>query len=77
MKDRGHGARPFYVFHPSLLVLVPAAGLLRLGLSLYFPRAIKEDESAYLLLGHNLVTGNGFTYTPDILSFTFLPCILF
>jgi 4-amino-4-deoxy-L-arabinose transferase-like glycosyltransferase len=63
MKDRGHGARPFYVFHPSLLVLVPAAGLLRLGLSLYFPRAIKEDESAYLLLGHNLVTGNGFTYT--------------
>jgi hypothetical protein len=42
---------------------VSAAGLLRLGLSLYFPRAIKEDESAYLLLGHNLVTGNGFTYT--------------
>ena len=63
MKDPGHGTRPFYIFHPSLLVLASAAGLLRLGLSLYFPRAIKEDESAYLLLGHNLVTGNGFTYT--------------
>ena len=33
------------------------------GFEPLLPRAVKEDESAYLLLGHNLVTGNGFTYT--------------
>ena len=63
MKDPGHVARPFDIVHPALLALVVAAALLRLAVSLYFPRAIKEDESASLLLGHNLVMGNGFTYT--------------
>ena len=63
MKDPGNETRPFYIFHPALFALVLTAGLLRLALSLYFPRAVKEDESAYLLLGHNLVAGNGFTYT--------------
>jgi len=63
MKDLGHEARPFYIFHPALLALVMAATLLRLALSLYFPRVLKMDESAYLLLGHNLLAGNGYTYT--------------
>jgi 4-amino-4-deoxy-L-arabinose transferase-like glycosyltransferase len=63
MKDSGHEARPFVIFHPALLLLVVSAALLRLALSLYFPRVVWGDESAYLLLGHNLVTGNGFTYT--------------
>jgi len=61
VKDTGQERIRFFL--TPLLVLVSAAGLLRLGLSLYFPRAIKEDESAYLLLGYNLVAGNGFTYT--------------
>src|SRR5688572_22306924 len=60
---KNSGQERIRLFLPLLLVSVSAAGLLRLALSLYFPRAVKEDESAYLLLGHNLVAGNGFTYT--------------
>ena len=63
MKVSGLNARQACVFHPALLVLVLAAALLRLALSLYFPRVIKDDEPIYLLLGHNLLAGNGFTYT--------------
>jgi len=63
MKDSGQKARQACLFHPALLVLVLAAALLRLALSLYFPRVIKDDEPIYLLLGHNLLAGNGFTYT--------------
>ena len=63
MKDLGQNVRQACLFHPALLVLVSAAALLRLALSLYFPRVIKDDEPIYLLLGHNLLAGNGFTYT--------------
>src|SRR6478735_4947531 len=63
MNVLGQNARQTRLFHPALLVLVSAAALLRLALSLYFPRVIKDDEPIYLLLGHNLLAGNGFTYT--------------
>jgi len=60
MKEPGQEKRQFYL---AVLILMSAAVLLRLLLSLYFPHVAWGDESAYLLLGHNLVTGNGFTYT--------------
>jgi len=63
MNVLGQNARQTRLFHPALLVLVSAAALLRLALSLYFPRVIKDDEPIYLLLGQNLFAGNGFTYT--------------
>ncbi len=49
------------VFHPAVLGLAAAAALLRLGLSLALPRVVKPDESYYLMLGYNLLAGNGFT----------------
>ena len=72
MKDLGQNVRQACLFHPALLVLVSTAALLRLALSLYFPRVIKDDEPIYLLLGHDLLAGNGFTYTdlPASLSAT-------
>ena len=63
MKEPGIDKRQFRLFYPAVLILVSAAVLLRLALSLYFPRVVWGDESGYLLLGHNLVAGNGFTYT--------------
>lgn len=49
------------VFHPAVLGLAAAAALLRLGLSLTLTRVVKPDESYYLMLGYNLLSGNGFT----------------
>ena len=49
------------VFHPALLGLAAAAASLRLGLSVILPRVVKPDESYYLMLGDNLLSGNGFT----------------
>ena len=63
MKHSGQEKRQFRLFYPAVLMLVSAAALLRLALSLYFPHVLWGDEPGYLLLGHNLVTGNGFTYT--------------
>ena len=63
MTEDGHGSRQFRVFHPTVVALVAAAVLLRLGLSFTLPRTIKDDEPMYLLLGYNLLAGNGFTYS--------------
>jgi 4-amino-4-deoxy-L-arabinose transferase-like glycosyltransferase len=49
------------VFPPALFGLVLAAILTRVVLSLLLPRVIKWDEPAYLVLGHNLWSGAGFT----------------
>jgi 4-amino-4-deoxy-L-arabinose transferase-like glycosyltransferase len=51
------------LFPSFFFMLVAAATLLRLGLSAVLPRVIKYDEGAYLLLGENLWSGNGFTYS--------------
>lgn len=40
-----------------------AVVLLRAGLSSILPRVIRWDEPRYLLLGYNLLAGNGFTYS--------------
>ena len=53
----------FRAFQPAVVALVVASVLLRTGLSMTLPRTIKFDEPAYLLLGYNLLAGNGFTYT--------------
>src|SRR5215831_7884716 len=45
----------------ALTALVVGTVLLRIGAVLTFPRVIKWDEPAYLLLGRNLLTGEGFT----------------
>ncbi|MGE0470169.1 MAG: ArnT family glycosyltransferase [Nitrospira sp.] len=63
MTEIDQDSRRFRVFHPAFLGLVSAAVLLRLGLSFALPRAIKWDESTNLLLGYNLLTGNGYTYS--------------
>jgi len=63
MTENGHDSRQFRVFHPTVVALVAATVLLRLGLSFTLPRTIKDDEPMYLLLGHNLLAGNGFTYS--------------
>ena len=47
---------------PALLAFVAVVISLRLGLSFGLPRVIKWDEPMYLLLGYNLLAGNGFTY---------------
>jgi 4-amino-4-deoxy-L-arabinose transferase-like glycosyltransferase len=47
---------------PFLLAgVIAGAMLLRLGLVLALPRVIWRDEVDYLLLGHNLLSGQGFT----------------
>ena len=61
MKDAEQKASQ--LFRPALFILVSTAALLRLAVSLHFPRAIKDDEAINYLLGHNLLAGNGFTYT--------------
>jgi len=63
MTDNEHDSRQFRVFHPTVVALVAATVLLRIGLSFTLPRTIKADESYYLLLGYNLLAGNGFTYS--------------
>ena len=63
MTDLKKDSTKFYLFHLALLLLVAAAIVLRLAVSLYVPRVIKWDEPVYLLLGYNLLAGNGFTYT--------------
>ena len=63
MKDVVQHIGRLQVFRPGLFILVSLAALLRLAMSFHFPRAVKEDEPAYLLLGQNLWAGNGFTYT--------------
>src|SRR5215510_13415708 len=49
------------IFHPALIGLVAAAVLLRIMIALILPRVIRWDEPSYLLLGYNLLSGNGFT----------------
>src|SRR5439155_6979782 len=68
---RGHETRRAYsaVWEKSILPcmlagLVVAAMLLRLGLVLALPRVIWGDEVDYVLLGRNLLNGQGFT-NPD------------
>ena len=63
MTENEHDSRQFRVFHPTVVALVAAAVLLRIGLSFTLPRTIRGDEAAYLLLGSNLLSGNGFTYS--------------
>ena len=63
MTENEHDSRQFRVFHPTVVALVATAVLLRLGLSFMLPRTIKDDEPMYLLLGYNLLAGNGFTYS--------------
>jgi 4-amino-4-deoxy-L-arabinose transferase-like glycosyltransferase len=63
MTENEHDSRQFRVFHPTVVALVTAAVLLRLGLSFMLPRTINGDEPMYLLLGYNLLAGNGFTYS--------------
>jgi len=63
MTENEHDSRQFRVFHPTVVALVAATVLLRMGLSFTLPRTIIADESYYLLLGHNLLAGNGFTYS--------------
>ena len=58
-----HDSRQFRAFPPAFLALVSAAILLRLGLSIGLPRVIKWDEPTNLLLGYNLLAGNGYTYS--------------
>jgi 4-amino-4-deoxy-L-arabinose transferase-like glycosyltransferase len=58
--ERGRWNRTF-IRHPALAGLVVGTVLLRIGLALALPRTIKWDESSYLLLGRNLLTGRGFT----------------
>ena len=63
MTENEHDPRQFRVFHPTVVALVAAAVLLRIGLSFTLPRTIQADECYYLLLGYNLLAGNGFTYS--------------
>ncbi len=63
LTDTEQDSRQFRVFPPAFLALVSAAILLRLGLSLGLPRVIKWDEPPNLLLGYNLLSGNGYTYS--------------
>jgi 4-amino-4-deoxy-L-arabinose transferase-like glycosyltransferase len=44
-------------------MLVAVVVLLRIALSFFLPRVVKWDEPVYLLLGHNLLTGGGFTWS--------------
>jgi len=63
MTENEHDSRQFRVFHPTVVALVAATVLLRIGLSFTLPRTIQADECYYLLLGYNLLVGNGFTYS--------------
>ena len=63
MTEAERPSRQRRVFPPTFVVLVAALVLVRIGLSFLLPRTIKADESYYLLLGHNLLAGNGFTYS--------------
>jgi 4-amino-4-deoxy-L-arabinose transferase-like glycosyltransferase len=45
----------------AFIWLLLGAAILHFALALTLPRAVKYDESAYLLLGRNLVTGHGYT----------------
>lgn len=61
----------------ALAAIIVAAFLLRLGLTHSLPRMVKWDESDYLLLGRNLVTGHGYTtgFGPEIAQPPFFPLI--
>ncbi len=63
MTETEQDTRQLRAFPPAFLALVSAAVLLRLGLSITLPRVIKWDESTNLLLGYNLLAGNGYTYS--------------
>ena len=63
MTESDYESRRRRVSCSAVLALVTAAILLRIGLSHFLPRVLGWDESAYLLLGANLLAGNGFTYT--------------
>jgi hypothetical protein len=58
-----HNSQRFLALNPAVLALVAAAVLLRIALSYSLPRVLGWDESAYLILGSNLLAGNGFTYS--------------
>src|SRR6478735_5228781 len=61
----------------AIAAIIVAAFLLRLGLTHSLPRMVKWDESEYLLLGRNLVTGHGYTtgFGADIHDPPFFPLI--
>ena len=63
MKETEQHSRQFPVFHPAFVALVAAAVLLRIGLGFTLPRTVKWDEATDLMLGRNLLAGNGFTYS--------------
>src|SRR5712691_3647697 len=65
------------IFHPALIGLVVAAVLVRIATALVLPRVIKWDEASYLLLGYNLIKGNGFTtgYYPELLHPPLYPIV--
>jgi len=63
LKNTEQDPRQFRAFPPAFLALVLGAVLLRLGLSLGLPRVIHSDEPPNLLLGYNLLAGNGYTYS--------------
>ena len=61
----------------AIAAIIVAAFLLRLELTHSLPRMVKWDESDYLLLGRNLVTGHGYTtgFEPEIHHPPFFPLI--
>ena len=61
----------------AIAAIIVAAFLLRLELTHSLPRMVKSDESDYLLLGRNLVTGHGYTtgFGPEIHHPPFFPLI--
>jgi 4-amino-4-deoxy-L-arabinose transferase-like glycosyltransferase len=61
----------------AIAAIIVAAFLLRLELTHSLPRMVKWDESDYLLLGRNLVTGHGYTagFGPEIHHPPFFPLI--
>lgn len=48
-----------FVSHSALAGLIVGAVLLRIGLAFYLPRIVKFDETTYLEIARNLVTGQG------------------
>jgi 4-amino-4-deoxy-L-arabinose transferase-like glycosyltransferase len=61
----------------AIAAIIVAAFLLRLELTHSLPRMVKWDESDYLLLGRNLVRGQGYTtgFGPEIHHPPFFPLI--
>ncbi len=61
----------------AIAAIIVAAFLLHLAFTHSLPRMVKWDESDYLLLGRNLVTGQGYTtgFEPEIHHPPFFPLI--